>query len=320
MMSTHVKFLAIIFLFVETVNSQQLHLNPMLYLDSYMANQSTAGLRGVKVISAIYRSQWEKQSFTPRIFAAHFTSPIKSIKGAYGLTFYNRSHGVMDHNGVKTSYNQVFAGKDVLSSVGLGIQYDWLTLDYSSIRTPEGTYIGSVISHNDPILNQLKLSQQALSLNFSYYLQSYIIDAGVEVGLPFAHIRPSGARIITSEKILKIVLHKEYLYNSWMISGSFYNFSDFKVNQEELRADIRYKNQFGSGFMWRGFRKNSLDAIGTQFSFNLMGTTWLSYQIEWPLFSSVSRSYGITQQFGLKFDLKAKDPLSRYPIIYNPRW
>lgn len=292
----------------------------MYYLDSYVANQATAGLEGVKLISLMYRNQWKDQAYTPRSFNLQYSSPLKSIQGAYGLSFYNRLHGVLSHNGVKTSYNQVFPSKNYLLSGGLGIQYDWINLDFKKIRTPEGTYVGTVVSHNDPILNNAVLTQQSIALTFALYLQSKALDAGLEYGLPILHFRPSGARILTSENILKLYLFKEFRLERWTFRATVLNLSDFIQNQEELRIDIRYLNQYSAGVFNRGFRRDSWDAYGAQFAFHLSAGIWLSYQFEIPVRTLVSKTFGATQQFGLKFDLKARDPKSRYPIIYNPRW
>jgi hypothetical protein len=310
----------IVLIILKTGLAQQFGLNPMNFLDPYNNNQATAGLNGNGLASMTYRLQWGNVSYSPRNLNLNLSSPLKTMNGAFGFAINNNSSGLLDITTLKTSYNYVLSKQNFLLSSSIGLNYNWIKLDYEKIRTPEGSYLSNIINHNDPILGIKSLNQQVFGTNFALYIQTKIIDLGAEFGTAIYHVENQGVRIHSAENILKIILYKEYNWDKWIFSGSFLNLNNFQFNQEELRLDAQYYNQYSGGLIFRGFSSNSVGAAGFHFDFKLLNNTWLSYLVEFSYKNVNPKFYGTSQQYGIRYEFQTKKAEDRFPIIYNPRW
>ncbi|MCC6816266.1 MAG: type IX secretion system membrane protein PorP/SprF [Saprospiraceae bacterium] len=312
--------LCLVYCFSMDLFAQQTGLNPMYYLDSYLSNQARAGLDGIKILSLSYRDQWAKNNYSPNNFNLNFNSPLRLINGAYGMSLNNRTSGILSQFNFKTSYNQIFTRKNYLLSISLGAYYDRFRVDYAGIRTPEGSYFGNLFNHNDPLLANSELVQHALGASSAIYLQTKQVEFGIEYSRPLFHFNSIGRDFFKAEQLLKTVLYKELKVEQWIISSTIFHLTDFKNHQVEIKLEAGYNNLYTGGVYWRGITQNALDAFGINFSFRLIDRLWLSYACEWALRSIKNDNFGISQQFGLRMEFKARNPESKYPIIYNPRW
>ncbi|MEP7196169.1 MAG: type IX secretion system membrane protein PorP/SprF [Saprospiraceae bacterium] len=301
-------------------NSQQFGINTMYNLDSYLANKATAGLQGQSLISLTYRNQWENLKGSPVNFQANYSMPLRMVNGGYGLHISHRSAGILSTTELGASYNQVWSKADYLVSGAFGL-FDQITnLDFNKIRTPEGEYSSNIFDHHDPNLSSTATNQNAIGLNLSIYCQTRILEGGIEFSLPVFHASKHKPSFLKTEHLLKIVLFKEFNIAQWTINASIFDYTDLVENQEEIQANIKYRDQFSGGLLLRGLRPSSLDAIGMQFSFRLAKGVWLAYHFEWPLNVLKNQINSLNQQFGLKFEFNTFDKRKRIPIIYNPRW
>lgn len=166
-------------------NAQQSAISALHYLDKSRVVGAIAGLDGANVATITYRDQWTNLPGRPIYYKGGWSSPLKSIGGAYSI------HGSVDRLGLQTStafrmgYNQVFPTEYLLISLGLGLSFDQRSWDGRLIRTPEGIYGSQGFDHKDPNLTLGNMGHQSFELMPSIYVQSKFVELGFEFGIPF---------------------------------------------------------------------------------------------------------------------------------------
>ncbi|HNC36875.1 MAG TPA: type IX secretion system membrane protein PorP/SprF, partial [Saprospiraceae bacterium] len=300
--------------------AQDLTPDPMYSLDPYRAIPAYAGLAGRSVISTAYRSQWEVLPGSPVVYNIYYNSPLRMTSGSFGIGAELSRSGVHQLQRLMTGYHHVLQTGEYLLSAGGGLGIINAIYQSDLIRTPEGEYGSGNVDHRDPILGSGRFNNSQLCAGLSAYLQTRWLEGGFDYRFAFAKIGGGDPAFYRPGQYFKLMLMRNIALEQWNVRAYFLDYTDLKVNQEEILVQARYRNQFEIGLLWRGLRNESLDAAGGQFSFHLGRGVWLGYLAEWPLNVLKKQIGGITQQFGLKFEFNAVGGSNKLPIIYNPRW
>lgn len=240
--------------------------------------------------------------------------------GSFGVGAELSRSGVHQLQRLMAGYHQIIQTGQYLLSAGGGLGIINAIYQSDLIRTPEGEYGSGTVDHRDPILGSGRINNSLLTAGLSAYLQTRWLEGGFDYRFSAARIGSNAPAFYRPGQYLKLMLMRNIAFEQWNVKLYFLDYTDLKVNQEEILVQARYRNQFEFGLLWRGVRKESLDGAGGQFSFHLGRGVWLGYLAEWPLNVLKNQIGGITQQFGLKFEFNAVGGSSRLPIIYNPRW
>jgi len=301
-------------------DGQQSAISALQYLDNSRVIGATAGLDGANVASLTYRDQWTNLPGRPVYYKGGWSSPIKSISGAYSI------HGSIDRLGLQTStafrvgYNQVFPTEWLLISTGLGIGYDQRSWDGRLIRTPDGIYGSQGFDHMDPNLTLGNMSHQSFEVLPSLFVQSKYVEVGFEFGIPFLETSNPVRNVFQKNYTLRTLVFKEFTLSKYVISGQLFVYSDFIKTQSEIFLKTEYNGSIFGAVSMRGYSKNSFDAMGFHLGIKVYAKLWLMIGVELPINILRGQIPGLNQDFGLKYVWNAKNSKTRIPTIFNPRW
>ncbi|MBK9631453.1 MAG: type IX secretion system membrane protein PorP/SprF [Saprospiraceae bacterium] len=312
-------FLVLISIHLEG-EAQQSALSALQYLDYSRVIGATAGLNGTNIASLTYRDQWSNLPGRPVYYKGGWSSPIKSIGGAYSI------HGSVDRIGLQTStafrigYNQVFPTEILLISAGVGLGFDQRSWDGRLIRTPDGIYGSQGFDHKDPNLTLGNMGHQSFELMPSIYVQSKFVEVGFEFGIPFLESSNPVKNVFQKNYTLRTLIFKEFTVSKYVISGQLFVYSDFIKTQSEILLKTEYNGSIFGAVSVRGYDKNSFDAMGLHLGIKVYAKLWLMIGVELPINNLSGQISGLNQDFGLKYVWNAKNSKTRFPVIFNPRW
>ncbi|MBK9271608.1 MAG: type IX secretion system membrane protein PorP/SprF [Saprospiraceae bacterium] len=300
--------------------AQQAALSALHQLDVSRMVGAAAGLEGIQMATLSYRDQWSNLPGQPSYYRAGWSSPAKRLNGAYCFHASVDQLGLQSASGFKASYNQVFTTGIVLFSTGIGLGFDHRNWDGSQIRTPDGIYGNQGFDHKDPNLSLGQMSHRVFEICPSVYIQTTIMDVGLEFGVPLAQFSGPVGGVFNKNYSFRSLLYREYNIKKFVLSGQLFVYSDFIQTQSELYIKADYNANLFAAISLRGYNSKSLDAIGSQLGIKVYSQLWLIIGVELPLNVLRNQISGLNQDFGLKYVWNIKNSATRIPTIYNPRW
>jgi type IX secretion system PorP/SprF family membrane protein len=189
--------------------------------------------------------------------------PFYLWHGALGFQLVNETLGAEKQNGVLMSYNYIYESEVGLISGGLRAGIYQNSLDGTKLRTPDGTYEGSLIDHQDVTLPNSMIS------GISPVLEAGVYFAGdyFEAGLSMTDFFPAGITLGDNLNFSpKPGFHffGEYFIESFdqiSIYPVVYIKSDLVQSQAELSVRAEWQDLFMAGVGYRRVAKNSRDAM-----------------------------------------------------------
>lgn len=309
-----------LFLMGHRGTSQQYPLSLTRFIHPYRLNIATGGIDGKVTVSGIYRDQWSGLPGHPRGSSISISAPMNEWSGAWGAQLEDQRIGLEHHIGSLVSYSQVFPMNQILIAGGLGLSYQYINVDYNSIRTPDGNYQGTIIDHNDPHLDLARLTGQNINVHPAIYFQTHWFESGIELEWPLIYFSKEKTQFYTKNKNLKFLINKEYKVGKYELYSHLVVNSDFVQIQSEILLKIQVNGNIFGSILWRGFNENTLDGVGGMVGFRLNSKIWLVYGVELPLNKIKNQISGLNQEMGLRVQWNRSMSRYKIPLIYHPRW
>ena len=327
MKKIYVLFVAMLWL--STSYAQQPAQYSLYMLNPYGINPAAAGLEKTLVATGGYRTQWVGIEGNPTAQFLNVSLPLSIIGSGVGFSLQNEGIGARTGLTAKASYNYILKMGDGLLSFGLAGGLVQGSLDGSKLRTPDGNYgpdMGgqTTIIHNDKILESVTMRGSVPIFDAGIYFKAPRFEIGVStsnLNQPLLNLK--------GQKELKVQLKRNYfatavarfdLSSNITLNPSVLIKSDAVETQMDFTTFLRFDDNIFLGGTFRGYSKNSTDAIVVFGGIKLSSPMTLaySYDISLSTLKTVSQGtheivviYNIGKEFG-----KGKLP----PIIYNPRF
>ncbi len=303
--------------------SQQYGQSSLFFMNKYKDNPAYAGFDGGLSITGGYRTQWLGIARNPVSQSINAHTALYFLKGSVGISIDNDILGAMSHLRTSLSYNYVKESYVGLWSFGARLGLNQITLDGSLLRTPTGIYEDDLINHNDPILSTNKVKGLAPFLSIGGYFIHDLFEAGIAV----ENLISSKIDLDGSESDFDIQptlnIFGEYFFS---FSGvldfhpSIFLKTDFKQSQLEITAQAIYDNYIFGGIGWRGYSRNTFDALILFGGIQLNKKWKVSYAYDIPL-STLSTIARGSHEIILNYNLNKVLGLGLPPkTIFNPRF
>ncbi|MFN8332529.1 MAG: hypothetical protein U0T81_15160 [Saprospiraceae bacterium] len=135
------------------------------------------------------------------------------------------------------------------------------------------------MDHRDPILGSGRLNNSQLCAGLSAYLQTRWLEGGFDYRFAVARIGGGEPAFYRPGQYFKLMLMRNIAFEQWNVRLYILDYTDLKVNQEEILVQTRYRNQFEIGLLWRGLRNESLTRLVGSSLFTLEGVSgWVIWR------------------------------------------
>jgi type IX secretion system PorP/SprF family membrane protein len=293
-----------------------------LYMqERYAFNPAFGGMEGSVAASLLFRSQWAGLDGNPesRMINAHM--PFYLWQGAFGLQIINESIGAEKHTGFMMSYNYIYESTVGLFSTGIRTGIYQKSLDGTKLKTPDGTYEGTLIDHQDINLPTGLVSGISPVVEAGVYFAGDYFEAGTSMTGFFPAGITIGDDIHYSPKPT-FHFFGEYFIESFdqvSIYPVVYVKSDITQTQAELALRADWRQTVTGGIGYRGFGAKNLDAIILTAGVRLSSKFFLHYAYDIGL-SSLQSAHEGTHELLITYNLGKRIGAGLPPrIIYNPR-
>jgi type IX secretion system PorP/SprF family membrane protein len=293
-------------------------------LNPYAVNPAAAGLEKTLIATGGYRTQWVGIEGNPVTQFLNVALPLSIIGSGVGISLHNESIGARNGLTFKASYNYILKMGDNQLSFGVAGGLVQGALDGSKLRTPNGDYNQGVIDHKDNTLAAVSVNGSVPTFDAGVYFKSEKFEGGVSMSnLTEPSLQLTGVNNINvklKRNYYALAMAHFDLLNKITIHPSVLIKSDAVQTQMDFSTFFRYDDNIFLGASFRGYNKNSQDAITFLGGFKLNSKLSLAYSYDFTLSSlktindgthEIVLQYNIGKEFG-----RGKLP----PIIYNPRF
>ena len=295
--------------------------NSLYMHERYAFNPAFGGMERSLAAGLLYRSQWAGLEGNPESRMINVHMPFYLWQGALGFQLVNETIGAEKQTGVLMSYNYIYESEVGLISTGLRAGIYQNSLDGTKLRTPDGTYEGSIIDHQDVTLPNAQISGISPVLEAGVYFAGDYFEAGLSMTGFFPAGITLGDNLNFSPKP-GFHFFGEYFIESFdqvTIYPVVYVKSDLVQSQAELSVRADWQDLVTAGVGYRGFGKNSRDAMILSAGVRLSQKFYLHYAYDIGL-SSLKTTHEGTHELLIRYNLGKRIGAGLPPrIIYNPR-
>lgn len=294
-------------------------------LNKHNFNTAYAGLDNSLSITGVFRKQWVALEGSPitQNVTAHL--PWSYLSSGVGINIENDILGAERNTSVELSYNYIKPIRnDGLFSIGIGGGFIQKSIDGSKLRAPDGDYEGNTINHNDNFIPSGVASGIAPTLNFGTFFK----NKRTEIGISANNLLESAVSYqLGSETKIKYLRNYFFIFayeltisEKFDLKPSILVKSDIIQTQAELSGILTYNNSIFGGASFRGYNKNTIDAViflaGMHVTENI--TVAYSYDLSLSSLKAVNKgSHEIIINYNLNKEIGGEIPAK---IIYNPRF
>jgi type IX secretion system PorP/SprF family membrane protein len=293
-------------------------------LNPYAVNPAAAGLEKTLTATGGYRTQWVDIQGNPVSQFLNISLPLSIIGSGIGFSVHNESLGARNGLTLKASYNYILKMGDNQLSFGLGGGIVQGALDGNKLRTPDGDYTQGVINHNDRVLSAVSVNGSIPTFDAGVYFKSEKFEGGVSTNNLTEPILS-----LKGQNDINVKLKRNYfgmamahfdLINKITIHPSVLIKSDAVQTQMEFSTFLQYDDNIFLGTSFRGYNKNSQDAIVILGGFKLNSKLLLAYSFDFTLSALKTVNQG-THEIVLRYNIGKEFGIGKLPpIIYNPRF
>lgn len=304
-----------------TLAAQQAGQYSLYMFDPLQWNPAYAGLDHSLSLTGTYRRQWTGLEGSPasQRFSVHL--PVYMLSGGFGLQLENESLGASRYTNVWLNYNyQMEVGAGLLS-LGAGAGWVQWALDGDKLRTPGGNYgEPGVIDHQDDLLPLVTERGNTTSFSAGVYYQSEWLEGGISVenvteptiGLTNLDLR------LARTYFAGLGVHFE-VGRAFTVHPSVWARADGRQIQTDLSLIIRYNDNIFAGAAFRGYNKQTTDAVALIAGLQLNEHIRLAYAYDLTL-SPLQNVQNGSHEISVNYNLNTPIAPGRPPrIIYNPR-
>lgn len=312
-------FYSLCFLFYWVFGASQMSPQNSLYLvDLYQINPAYAGLERSLSVNFNYRDQWAGFEQNPQQLYLNANLPLYLFNGGAGIVVSSDKTGALRANSFKLSYNRIEKTGFGLLSGGLALGYSRISLDGSSLITPEGIYDNTIFSHQDPILLENSSAGSRLDYELGVFVGHRNFDLGLSLKNQFLPKNKINSVSLQSPNVMTLYGRIPLTINTLLLYPSILMKTDFQEYQTDVSILAKNGNVFG-GLSLRGYSSSSLDALvligGIKFNSN--------YTISYSYDLGLSKLRGVSQgshEININYNLNKLIGMGLPPeVIYNPR-
>ncbi len=292
--------------------------------NKYLFDPAYAGSAEGVDMSLLYRNQYV--GLTTRPIATegfNVNMPVIAASSGIGITAINDMIGFQRATYVALNYDYRKNFSWGKMGIGIGAGIIQSSLDGTQLQAPEGSYTSGVINHNDPNLPNTLQNGIAPDLSFGLYFNNDKYFAGASIN----HITFASAKITTPAGHVDL----NFARNLFLMGGYDFTLSkklklmpsaiiktDFKQVQVDLGGTFTIIDNILAGITFRGYNKNTIDALSLIFGFKYRGFQFVySYDANLSYltnFNSGSHELSVNYMIGLK----KKE--NRGFLYHNPRF
>lgn len=307
------------------MKAQNLPQMSSVHWDPYIYNPAFAGVTGNTQLTAHFRSQWQGIEGQPQTQLLSAYTPIDAIDSGVGLMFWGDQIGQVKSQNLVATFNHMLTLPFGVISVGVAAGMDRKSYFGMDWRAPDGEYGPGVVSHNDPLLSDHKVSGIAPRLDAAVYL----ITPYAELGFSSQNISPFTYHVAGVGEDGKTYQSRSYVVQM----ATFYDFSDeilivpsavLKTNghltQFEVGAGVDLGGLLKGGLYFRGYNRSTFDALMFQAGYQFAENAFVYYTFDLGL-SGLRKVHDNSHEVSLRYIID--EPLfkvRREKIIYNPRF
>jgi len=298
---------------------QQTEQYTMYMFNKYQFNPAYAGFDRSLSVNAFYRSQWASVEGNPEQFGINAHMPIYLWNGAIGFAAETERLGVEQNTAFKVSYNYVAKTQLGILSTGLRLGLQSKKLDGSKIITPNGTYNGGTINHNDPFLPIDQTSSIIPTWTLGVYMANKFLEGGFSVSDLFGLNHSFEAFGYEQSKAVNLFVQSFFFVGDQVeLKPGIFVKSNLKSVQTDLHL-VGYYSEFFGGFNFRGYNGSSLESFGIIIGTRLSKNYSISYSFDSVLSDIRTISDG-SHEVQINYNLNKLIGIGLPPnIIYNPR-
>ena len=304
------------------LSAQQGFQSSLFFGHRYLLNPAYAGFDRSLSITAGYRSQWEGVSGQPvnQIITAQM--PLYILQGGVGMTFENEYIGAERNLRLSLSYNYIYENSWGFISGGIKAGVIQKRLDGTLLRTPQGTYEGNIVDHQDHALDAAVASGLAPNVGLGVYIISNLGEFGISIDqLSAGKLKLDNTAATKVNVQPQINLYAEYywpvlerlsLYPSALIK------SDFLQTQADVVMQAAFDDRYYAGLGWRGWNAHSFDAAVIHLGLRLDHHWKVYYAYDVPITGIGGVGNG-SHELIINYNLNKRVGLGLPPkTIYNP--
>ena len=292
--------------------------------NKYLFNPAYAGSADGVDLSALYRNQYVGLTTRP-VSTEGFNAnmPVAAASSGIGITCINDNIGYQRSTYVALNYDYRKNFSWGKMGIGLGAGLVQTSLNGAELTAPEGNYSPGIINHNDPNLPNTMQNGIAPDISAGIYFNNdryfasaainHIALASAKINTPAGSVDLNFARNLSLMGGYDIKLGKKL---SFMPSALVE--TDFKQVQANLSGTFTIIDNILAGISFRGYNKNTIDALSLIFGFRYRGLQFVySYDANLSYltnFNSGSHELSVNYVIGLK----KKENRGYY--YHNPRF
>ena len=292
--------------------------------NKYLFNPAYAGSAEGVDMSLLYRNQYV--GFSTKAIATegfNVNMPVVAASSGIGITAINDMIGFQRATYVALNYDYRKNFSWGKMGIGIGAGIIQSSLDGTQLQAPEGSYSSGVINHNDPNLPNTLQNGIAPDLSFGLYFNNdkyfagasinHIAFASAKINTPVGHVDLNFARNLFLMGGYDFTLSKKLrLMPSAIIK------TDFRQVQVDLGGTFTIIDNILAGITFRGYNKNTIDALSLIFGFKYRGFQFVySYDANLSYLTNFNSG---SHELSVNYIIGLKKKENRGFLYHNPRF
>jgi type IX secretion system PorP/SprF family membrane protein len=311
-------------LWLSVCEAQQATQHSLYMLNPYNFNPAYAGLNKSLNASIGYRTQWVGLDGNPKTTFATMDLPLSIISSGVGISFQSESIGARNGLNAKVSYNYIKKIGDGQLSFGASGGIVQGTLDGSKLRTPEGDYTQGTLDHRDNILSLASVRGLVPTFDLGVFYKNEKLEGGLSIlNITEPSLKLDGDKAVSAtlkRGYMGFIAANFNLLSSITVHPSVMIKSDAVQTQIDFSTFFKYNDNIFLGASFRGYNKNSIDAVAILGGLRLNPKLQLAYSYDLGLSELKNVTQG-SHEIMLQYNLGKEFGRGKLPpIIYNPRF
>ena len=285
-------------------------------------NPAYAGMDGSVNFTGVFRKQWVGLEGSPSSQHANVHLPVELLSSGFGMYLSNDQIGAERLLGLGLAYAyRLPVGQEGVLSAGVNGHWVQYTLDGSLLRTPDGSYEGGGIDHNDGILPDANYNASATTFGAGVFWDhprfqlGWSVQHGLEMAFSLNDLLYTLDRTHFGYAAARLNMGRRLQWQPSVLAKS--NGTQFQVDWTNI---LVYDGNFFGGFSFRGYDQFSVDAAVVLAGVQINEKLFLGYAYDLSL-SSLRQVNEGSHEIMVRYNLRKAIGKQRVPpIIYSPRF
>lgn len=290
--------------------------------NQFAFNPAYAGMGGSLSFTGAIRKQWVGLDGSPFSQQANLHMQVGALNSGFGIYLSNDQVGAEQTLGAGVAYSYHLAlGPETVLSAGVSGQWTQFVLDGGKLRTPQGSYEGGGIDHNDAWLPEGRYSTSSPAMGGGLFLDHPRFTLGLSVQNILEQSLSANDVLYTTDRVYfgYAGTHVDFgRHWQWLPSVLA------KSNGAQLQVDwtniLGYDGNFFGGLTFRGYDRLSVDALAVLAGVRLNDRFFLGYAYDFSI-SPLRQANEGSHELVLRYSMRKAIGKQRVPpVIYSPRF